>query len=222
MKSVLVIAAHPDDEILGCGGTMARYVDAGNDVKAIFVSDGVSSRANDKNKESRREMSRIASNILGVEIAAFFDFPDNRLDSIPLIEIVKKIEDQVIAIRPQVVYTHHPYDLNIDHTLVYRAVMTACRPQPDSPVEEIYTFEVPSSSDWLPYAGSRGYVPNRYVDISKTLSKKLAALAEYDDEMREYPHSRSYDNVKNLAHFRGATVGLEAAEGFVVERVLDR
>ena len=222
MNTVLVIAAHPDDETLGCGGTVARHVDAGDHVKVIFVSDGVSSREDKITAKSRQAASRRACQILGAEIAVFFDFPDNQLDTVPLIEIVKKIENKITTIRPRIVYTHHPFDLNVDHSLVYRAVMTACRPQPPCSVEEIYTFEIPSSSDWLPFGGTKSFTPNLFVDISTTISKKLAALSEYDVEMRPFPHSRSYENIENLARFRGATVGLEAAEGFVVERILRR
>lgn len=222
MNRVLVVAAHPDDETLGCGGTLARHADAGDQVKAVFLSDGVGSRNDDDTAPGRQDMCRRACQILGIEIFEFCDFPDNSLDTVPLIEVVKQVERWLDSIRPRIVYTHHPFDLNIDHALVYRAVMTACRPLPDSSVEEIYTFEIPSSSDWLTCGGRNSFAPNLFVDISGTLSKKLAALAEYDIEMRPFPHSRSYENVEHLCRFRGATVGIEAAEGFVIERAVRR
>ena len=222
MNTVLVVAAHPDDETIGCGGTLIRHAHSGDQVKVVFVSDGVSSRDAVGSIQERQFASQSACQFLGAEIVDYLNFPDNRLDTVPLIEIVKKIEQHVTNVSPRTVYTHNAFDLNIDHSVVYRAVMTACRPQPLVSVEEIYTFEIPSSSDWLPSGGVRSFTPNYYVDISATLNKKIAALAAYDMEMRQFPHSRSYQNIKNLAGFRGATVGFEAAEGFVVERILKR
>ena len=219
-KSILVIAAHPDDEALGCGGTIARHAEEGAKVQVLFVADGVSSRGEEKGISERYDAAREACRILGVCEPFFLNLPDNRLDSIPLLEVVQKIEEHLASCDPQIIYTHHPGDLNIDHAIVYRAVMTACRPQPGCSVKEIYSFEVPSSTGWLPHGSNGSFQPNCFIDVSATLEKKLAALRAYEMEMRAFPHSRSYENVDYLARYRGAEVGVEAAEAFMVERIL--
>ncbi len=153
MKNVLVVAAHPDDEILGCGGAMARHVEHGDDVHVLFVADGVSSRGGDFSIDEHRQMSIRANEEVGTHSPRFLDFPDNQLDSVPLLQIVQGIEPHIEDISPRIIYTHFSGDLNIDHSIVNRAVMTACRPQPNFPVQEIYAFEVPSSTGWLPNGG---------------------------------------------------------------------
>ena len=220
MNKVLVIAAHPDDEILGCGGTIANHVECGDVVQVIFVADGITVRRVDKDKIERHRKAGIkASQILGAQFPIFFDFPDNRIDTIPLLDIVQKIESEIHNFSPNIVYTHFAGDLNIDHTIVCRAVMTACRPQPNFCVKEIFSFEIPSSTGWYP-AGGQKFEPNYFVEISQTLNKKLDALKIYEEEMRPYPHSRSFENVEQLARYRGASVGLVAAEGFIAQRIL--
>ena len=220
MKNVLVVAAHPDDEILGCGGTIAYHSSLGNTVRVLFMTDGVSSRDKPTEMDRRREACRRACHTVGVNNPNFLDFPDNKLDTVPLLEVTKKIEQQIGKFPPSIVYTHFAGDLNIDHAIVHRAVITACRPQPGFPVKEIYSFEVPSATGWLPSTNEGNFEPNVLVDISNFLEKKLDALREYDDEMRPFPHSRSYENLEHLARYRGATVGLSAAEGFIAERIL--
>ena len=221
MSQILVVASHPDDEILGCGGTIARHSAFGDSVQVLFVADGISSRGGEFNLEHHREISEVANRLVGAKSPIFLDFPDNQLDSLPLLEIVRSIEDQIERISPTTVYTHFSGDLNIDHSIVNRAVLTACRPQPNSSVREIYSFEVPSSTGWFPTGGGcHAFEPRLFVDISNTLQDKLAALKVYSEEMRPFPHSRSYENIEHLARYRGASVGLKAAEGFVVERIL--
>ena len=220
MKNILVVVAHPDDEILGCGGTIARHVDNGDQVTVMFIADGVSSRGDDQGVKKRQEASHRACELVGVTSSVYLNLPDNQLDSIPLLKIVQKIERQIEMIMPYSVYTHYAGDLNIDHAIVYRAVITACRPVPECPVKEIYSFEVASSTDWLPHGRNGTFAPNFFVDISETLGRKRAALQAYNTEMRPFPHSRSYENLEHLACYRGATVGVAAAEGFMVERIL--
>ncbi len=152
VKKVLVVAAHPDDEILGCGGTMARHVENGDVVQILFVADGVTSRGQ-FNIDQHRKVSIQANEEVGAQLPIFLDFPDNQLDSVPLLQIVQSIEPHIDDFSPSVVYTHFAGDLNIDHSIVNRAVMTACRPQPNFSVQEIYAFEVPSSTGWLPSGG---------------------------------------------------------------------
>lgn len=220
MKNVLVVVAHADDEILGCGGTIARHVDNGDQVTVMFIADGVSSRGDNKGMKKRHDASHRACELVGVTSTVYLNLPDNQLDSIPLLKIVQQIERQIEKVAPYTVYTHYAGDLNIDHAIVYRAVVTACRPVPGCPVKEIFSFEVPSSTDWLPHGRSGAFTPNFFVDISETLGRKRTALQAYDTEMRPFPHSRSHENLENLARYRGATVGVDAAEGFMVERIL--
>jgi|APSaa5957512535_1039671.scaffolds.fasta_scaffold35947_2 N-acetylglucosamine malate deacetylase 1 len=221
-KTILVVVAHPDDEILGCGGTMARHADEGDEVHVIFMANGVSSRdiknvVLDKINE-RKQAAIEACSIVGVKQLHFLDFNDNQMDTYSVLEIIQKLEKLINKIKPDVVYTHHSKDLNIDHQLTHRSVMTACRPQPESSVSEIYSFEVLSSTGWnSPYTGNE-FIPNTFVDITKTRKKKLDALDFYNDELRDYPHARSYKSIESLMIFRGTNVGLCYAEAFQLER----
>jgi N-acetylglucosamine malate deacetylase 1 len=218
-RQVLVVAAHADDEALGCGATIARHVAQGDHVHVVFVADGVTSRqsASEREKDARRAAAAEAGAIFGVASLDYLDFPDNRLDSVPFLEIVQAVEARLATREPQVVYTHHAGDLNVDHRLVHQAVLTACRPLPGSPVEEILAFEVISSSDWAT-PGSLPFTPNVFVDVTTHLETKLRALAAYGAEMREPPHSRSIEHARALAIHRGASSGLGAAEAFMLVR----
>ncbi len=219
-KNILIIAAHPDDEVLGCGATMARHTHHGDNVGVVFVSDGVGARNSDfeNNLKKRKESALKALKILGADCLSFLDFPDNRLDTIPFLDIVQPLEDIINAFNPSIVYTHHYGDLNIDHAIVHRAIMTACRPLPHTPIEEIYSYEVVSSTEW----GLQGayFQPNRFVDVSDFFSKKIEAIQAYHEEMRLFPHSRSIEHIDALAVHRGATVGLKKAEAFFLVRAI--
>ena len=220
-KNILVIAAHPDDEVLGCGGTIARYTHKGCNVYVIFMTDGVSSRKESSNHndiKDREESTIIASQILGFKLVEVFGFPDNGMDKIPLLDIVKKLENVINEIKPTVVYTHHWGDLNIDHRITCEAVLTACRPYPGQIVKEIYGFEISSSTEWSSPSVENSFIPNNFVDISKTLNLKIKALRAYIQEMRNFPHSRSLEAISSLVKFRGATIGVNAAECFTVIR----
>ena len=225
-RSVLVIAAHPDDEVLGCAGTIARHTNAGDDVHIALLTDGVSSRGVEQAHEEeilrRRASANNAAKILGANPPHFLDFPDQRLDSLPLIEIVQAIERLAAPLQAETIYTHSVGDLNLDHRLTYAAVLTAFRPMPGQSVSAIYGFEVLSSTEWNFGASSVAFQPTRFVCISDVLSCKIEALEAYNEEMRKFPHPRSYDAVRALAALRGATVGLEAAEAFSVLREVVR
>lgn len=220
-RRVLVVAAHTDDEALGCGGTLARHVADGDRVYAVFLADGVTSRpgATTAELEQRNSAAAKAHRILGIEKAYMLGFPDNRMDGVPLLDIVQRLEGVVAEVRPEVIYTHHFGDLNVDHRITHQAVLTACRPVPGASVREIYAFEVLSSTEWNT-PGVASYVPNVFVDISAHLHTKLEAVEAYALEMREEPHSRSSINTKRLAEFRGNSVGLAAAESFCLVRSL--
>jgi LmbE family N-acetylglucosaminyl deacetylase len=219
-RNILIIAAHPDDEILGCGATMAKCaIEYGDDVRVLFIADGVGSRDKDftHNLKNRHEAAHKALSILKAKPISFLDLPDNQLDKIPLLEIVKKIENVVQSFQPQIIYTHHFGDLNIDHAIVHRAVMTACRPLPSQHyLKEIYAFEVLSATEWA--LGQNHFVPNLFVDVNPYWDLKLQSLEFYNEEMREFPHTRSFQNMEALATYRGATHGLKKAEAFVLLR----
>jgi len=221
MKTVLVVAAHADDEALGCGGTIARHVEEGDAVHLVFMADGVHSRKESSEADVKRriEASKRAQSILGISFSQSLELPDNKMDSVPLLEIVQKLELILEEILPSVIYTHHHGDLNIDHRLTHAAVMTACRPTPDSSVREIYGFEVLSSTEWATQQ-TLPFLPYCFVDITQQLRTKLDALKAYAEEMRKPPHSRSVAHVEVLAHHRGYSIGVDAAEAFEVYRII--
>lgn len=198
---------------------MLRHKQAGDTVHVLFLADGETARdakAADRIAD-RRAQARLACEILGAEAPRFEDFPDNRMDTVPLLEVTKVVEKVVSALKPSIVYTHHAGDLNVDHRVAHQAVMTACRPLPGSSVRSIYAFEVASSTGWagpawLPFA------PTRFVGIEQQWSAKLRALRSYSDEMLAFPHVRSFEAVEALARWRGASVGVAAAEAFEVLR----
>lgn len=215
---VLVIVAHPDDEVLGCGGTLARHADAGDEVCVLILADGETSRDEVGKVAERYVNARRAAEALGINLYKIMGFPDNQLDTVALLEVTKSIECALAELKPNVIYTHHAGDLNIDHQIACRAVMTACRPLPDSILRAIYTFETVSSTEWTISQQDSAFVPTHVVDITNTLEKKMAALRCYDTEMRLFPHARSYEAVEHLARLRGTQNGLRAAEVFGVMR----
>lgn len=219
MKTVLIVAAHTDDEALGCGGTIARHVSEGDVVYAVFMADGVSSRAQADQKDlaDRESAAERARKVLGIRENFYLGLPDNRLDSLSLIEVIQSLEPIIRKLAPSIIYTHHCGDLNVDHRITHQAVLTACRPMPGSSVREIYAFEVMSSTEWAT-STAEPFLANHYVDISGHLATKLEALKAYQLEMREAPHSRSVEHMAHLAHHRGHTVGVAAAEAFVTVR----
>ena len=219
-KNILVIAAHPDDEVFGCGGTMARHRANGDKVAVLFIADGVGARNNlfAENLQKRKHSAENALKILGAQNLGFMDLPDNRLDTVPLLDIIQKIEKVIREFQPSVIYTHHYADLNVDHVIASRATITACRPLDSSSVKELFFYEVPSATDWA--ISKNSFVPNMYINIQHYFDKKIDALSCYDEEMRKHPHPRSYENLKNLAALRGSTSGFVLAESFEVGRIL--
>lgn len=215
---VLVVAAHPDDEVLGCGGTVARLANDGCEVYTLILGTGIAARygqADSQNVKSEieklKKRAHAANEIIGVKEVFIHDFADNRFDTVALLDLVKVIEQVKGDIKPDIVFTHWGGDLNIDHQITYKAVLTATRPLPEETVREIYSFEVLSSTEWN---YPTNFSPDTFFDISDTLEKKSKALALYESEMCKYPHPRSLENVVNLAHLRGASVGVECAEAF--------
>ena len=233
MQQILIVAAHPDDEVLGCGATIARHARAGDRVHILILADGVSARAGTSDAgtgggaacaaalDARAASARAAAGILGAQPPRLLGLPDNRLDALPLLDIVRQIEAVMAELRPQVVYTHHAGDLNIDHRIAHQAVMTACRPQPGAVCRRILCFEVPSSTEWQTPRAADAFVPDWYVDVHTTLEHKFEALRAYADELRPWPHPRSLEAVEHLARWRGASIGVDAAEAFMLARTLE-
>ena len=217
-SKVMVVAAHADDEVIGCAGTILKHVAEGDQVYVVLMTDGVSSRTiSNYPKEERLNASKLVAKGLGVESIKNFYFPDNEMDSVSLLSIVKTLEDYISFISPATIYTHHHGDLNIDHQITNKAVLTACRPQPNSSVKNIYTFEVLSSTEWQS-PGFMSFNPDTFVDIGDYIDKKIDSLKLYQLEMRQPPHSRSIDNIIRLNALRGSCVGLEYAESFCTIR----
>jgi len=226
-QSILVIAAHPDDEVLGCGAAIAKHADLGDSVNIIIVAEGVTSRQSSRNRNKAAShlsalsnSSQKAASILGAKSSTNLSYPDNRLDSVCLLDLVKEIEDQIDDLKPDVVYTHHSSDLNIDHRVVHQAVLTACRPCSPVPVKRLLSFEVQSSTEWQPPYSGFPFHPNWYVDVSDQLQRKIDALEAYESEMRPWPHSRSIEAVSHLAALRGSHISVAAAEAFFLLRNL--
>ncbi len=222
--TVLVVAAHPDDEVLGCGGTISRMANAGADIYITILGEGITSRypdprdAKPSELKALRDDSRKAGALLGAKEVFHHDFPDNRFDTVNLLDLVKVVESHIIELKPQIIYTHCQADLNIDHILTHRAVITATRPTDQQPVKEIFTFEVPSSTDWSFGQFEPGFRPNTFVDISETLATKLHAIQVYESEIETFPHPRSPKAIQACAHRWGSISGLKAAEAFQLVR----
>ena len=220
--SVLVVAAHPDDEVLGCGGAIAKHAQRGEDVAVCFLSDGVTSRESNTGHAPELHRRRVAAleaaGILGVSEVRFGDLPDNRMDSLDLLTTARAVQAHIREFAPAIVYTHFAGDLNVDHRLTHEAVMTACRPQPTSGVVTVLQFETTSSTEWRAPSASFAFQPDWFVDIDSTLNTKLEALDAYAEELRLWPHARSREALEHLARWRGATIGRGAAEAFVLAR----
>lgn len=218
MKTVVIVAAHPDDEVLGCAGTMALHSAAGDKVHVIFMADGENARAAQTPQlASRKQAAHAAAKVLGVQSVRFLDFADNAMDSVPLLTINQALEKALQPLQPELIYTHFGGDLNIDHRLTYQAVLTACRPQPGQSVRGIYCFEVPSSTEWTAQQQAP-FRPQLFIDISSVQQQVNDALHCYAAELRPWPHSRSLQAISLRQQWRGSNVGLTAVEAFMVER----
>lgn len=234
---VLVIAAHPDDEVLGMGGTITKYVKDGHELKIVIMATGIISRRSSKytnstsyqvNEKTIEKMkgqvnalqkdSIKAAKIMGVKNIEFVDFPDNEMDKISNLEITKKIESSIADFRPDVVFTHSQNDINVDHRMIYDATITATRPNSKYQVKKVISFEVPSSTEW--YFPAK-FSPNIFVDISKELTAKIRALSAYKTEIRDFPHPRSKEGLTVIAKRWGTVSGFSAAEAFCLVRQLE-
>lgn len=224
--NVLCVAAHPDDEVLGVGGTLAKHANRGDRVDILLLSDGEMARhekvtpAVRERREERRTNAQEAATVLGAESVEVLDYWGNQLDDVALIEVIRDVQAKIDEVNPTIVYTHHYGDLNIDHELVARAVRTATRPLADSTVDNVLSFETLSATEWAMPRRDTAFQPTVFEEISDCLDQKMAAIDVYRKEMRERPHPRSVENVRRNARAWGDKAGLPAAEPF--ELVLER
>lgn len=215
-KNVLVIAAHPDDELLGVGGTLALHTDAGDQVTCVVVAAGALKHDSDGARGVHAQAQRAAS-VLGIKDLRLLDFPDQGLDRFSLVDIVTPLEQIVEDVRPDIVYLQYGYDINRDHQLLFQAALVATRPM-ERFIQAIFSFDTVSSTEW---AYPRSFVPDTWVDITTSLERKIEAMACYETELREWPHPRSLHSLRVKAQTTGSQVVAEAAEGFMtIRRIL--
>ncbi|QWE22936.1 PIG-L family deacetylase [Polynucleobacter sp. AP-Jannik-300A-C4] len=223
-ENILVIVAHTDDEAIGLGGTLARHAKEGANIFGLSMTNGVDARVGSaaEDAKERRAAAQRAAKLIGLSWVDVDNFPDNRMDSVPILDVVRVIEKIKYSIKPVIIYTHSCADLNVDHRVVSQATLTAFRPQPGESWQEIRTFEIPSATDFGCRSVTNLFCPNLYINIEDTWATKAAALKEYQAEMRFAPHSRSLEGIENLAKLRGNQVGMRYAEAFEVIRKIVR
>jgi len=218
MAVILVIAPHPDDEVLGCGGTITKHNICNDEVSLCIVTKAYPpSWIEDEIKERKEEVLKV-NQILGIRKTKFLDFPTAKLDTIPKNDLIYSINQVVNELNPEIIYIPHRGDINIDHRIVFDAALVAVRPKPGSVVRKVFTYETLSETEWAAPFIEKAFCPNLYVDISETLETKLKAMSEYKLELKEFPHPRSLEAISALASIRGATVGVKAAEAFMIVR----
>ena len=225
MKRVLVIAAHPDDEVLGVGGTVAKMTEQGVECHLLIVTDGSSSQYRDSGRlheiiEAKKMETKESSDLLGFKSIYYGELPDMKLDVTPHIAINQVIEKVINVVLPDTVFTHFWGDVNRDHQEVYKSTLVATRPVMGQVVKELYCYKVPSSTEWTPNKADTMFMPNYFVDIEKFAEQKYKAFACYSTELREYPHPRSVQYLRETDKAVGLKVGLLAAEEFVLLRKL--
>lgn len=223
-STILVVAAHPDDEILGCGGCVYKWAQDGASVHALILAEGLTSRAAQRTDIPQEELdglrkhARQSAETIGFQSISFESFPDNRMDSVDLLDVIHALSRYIDRIQPQIILTHHHGDLNVDHRIAFQAVITACRPLPECPVQTIFTFDTPSATEWnFPYYKNT-FSPNTFIDISQQMEQKLAAMACYQTESREAPHPRSPESLRAIAKRWGSVINCDYAEAFELIR----
>ena len=221
-KKILIVVAHPDDEVLGCFGTVARLIKEGYEAYTLILGEGKTSRDESRIVENKKDELEVlnqeiveANRTIGIKKVFIETFPDNRFDSVDLLDIIKAISKVKEEIKPDIIFTHYEHDLNVDHQITYKAVIAATRPMIDECVKEIYSFEILSSTEWnYPLSFS----PDTYFDIGDTIKLKLDAMKKYDSELCNYPHPRSLEGIELNSKYQGMRVGKEYVEAFKVIR----
>lgn len=226
-KKIMIVAAHPDDELLGLGASMHKLINNLQvETHVVILGEGLTSRADKRDTENWKKELKIHQNnikeaqkCIGYQTVNTYDFPDNRFDSVALLDLVKTVEKEKSEFQPEIIFTHHGGDLNIDHQKTFEAVMTACRPMKGELVRSIFTFETPSATEWSAPTQPSPFVPNVFIDVSeKDVEAKIDGMEKYQFEKRNYPHPRSPKSLRIRAQYRGLTVGCEFAEAFCLVR----
>jgi len=215
---ILVIATHPDDEILGCGGTLARHVASGDDVQAVVVTRGAEDLYPPEMVARGRAELKRAHKIVGIKKCHFLDFPAPKLDIIPNHKIADSIKKVFNTFNPSIVYLPHRGDIHVDHKAVYQATLVAARPSRDTSIKKLFCYETLSETDWAPPSADDAFIPTVFVDISPYIEIKMQAMECYKSQLKDPPHSRSIDALRALARLRGSTIGFEWAEAFMLVR----
>jgi LmbE family N-acetylglucosaminyl deacetylase len=211
-NKILILSAHPDDEILGCGGVIQKHKEENDQISVCIVTDGSSSQYPGEEEIANRKITETqkVKQFLKIDNYFYLDFPDMKLDSIAHLDINKEISNIVSKIKPQIIYTHSPTDLNMDHRQVYYSTEVVTRPL-NNYLKKVYTYETLSSTEWRK---EQAFIPNTFVNIEPYIDKKIKALSFYESETRDYPHPRSLKGIEILAQYRGLQTGLEFAESF--------
>lgn len=230
-KKIMVVAAHPDDEILGLGATMHLLISQFNcDIRVIILGEGLTSRSDKRDTEKWKEKLSIhrenihdAAKVIGYQSVGIYQFPDNRFDTVPLLDIIKVIEKQKREFQPEIIFTHHGGDVNIDHQRTFEAVITATRPMKEENVHTIFTFETPSGTEWRASSDPKQFIPNMFFEVQEeNIQAKIKAMESYLFEKREFPHPRSPKALKNLAQRWGIITGHNYAEAFQLIRSIQK
>ena len=228
-KKILVVVAHPDDELLGLGATIHQLINENScKVRAVILGEGITSRSDKRDQEKWSEELKIhrlnietARKVIGYESVGIYDFPDNRFDTVALLDIIKVVENEKEKFQPEIIFTHHGGDVNIDHQRTFEAVITATRPMEHEKVKSIITFETPSGTEWLASSEPRKFIPNLFIEVSEeNVEAKIKGMESYEFEKRNYPHPRSPEALKILAKQRGVVVGKNFAEAFCIIRAI--
>jgi LmbE family N-acetylglucosaminyl deacetylase len=229
-KKIMLVVAHPDDEILGLGASMHKLIQQfQSNVHVVILGEGITSRSDERSRDKwEKELERHKKNIsdaqkaIGFQSLSIYEFPDNRFDSIPLLDIIKIIEKEKKDYEPDVIFTHHGGDLNIDHQKTFEAVMTACRPLETEKVKTIITFETPSGTEWKATTNPHHFIPNLFLEVSEeNLNSKITAMESYEFEKRDFPHPRSPKALTILAQRWGVSIGCNYAEAFCLVRSIN-
>lgn len=226
-KNIMIVVAHPDDELLGIGGTIQKLKFEHNcKIHVLILGEGITSRDNERNIKKRNEDLKThqenilsAKKILGYDKLSTYNFPDNRFDTISILDIIKVIEKEKLKSNPDIIFTHHGGDLNIDHQITFQSVITSCRPQSTENVKLILCFETPSGTEWQSSNHPLSFNPNFFIELDENqIKKKTEAMECYKFEKRKFPHPRSPKALKILASYRGISIGRKYAEAFFIVR----
>jgi LmbE family N-acetylglucosaminyl deacetylase len=222
VSSVLIVAPHPDDEVLGCGGMISRHVSEGDDVYVVIVTKGASDVFSSEFIERGRGEAALANKVLGTKDVLFLDFPAPRLDVVPVSAIANALKDIVTQIRPSTVYLPHQGDIHCDHKAVYWATLVAARPNGGFVPSRLLCYETPSETEWAAPNPSDAFIPTVFCDISGHMAVKLDAMKCYESQLTMNPRARSLASIEALAHYRGSTIAVSAAEAFCLVREVIR